>query len=192
VTSIDASPLLFDPIPRYADDEPSFPAQVVIRGTNFAKDGLIYVIGSPCPDLVGDLAGERISSTMIIGTFTIGCTGTYRMGVVNPQPGGGLSNIMTFNVAQYVAPTPLSIAGMSPAAIVSGSSTFSLTISGSRFASGVVVNFGTAVLFPTSVTSNQIVVSVPSYLVRSPGIIPISVTNPDVTGNSNRLLFTVN
>jgi hypothetical protein len=193
VTSIDASLLLFDPIPRQADDdEPGYTAQVIIRGTNFAKEGLLYVISSPCPDLVADFAGERISSTMIIAKVNIACSGTYRLGVINPQPGGGLSNMLSFNVAPYVAPTPLAVTNLSPAGIVSGASTFSLTISGSRFASGVVVNFGTAVLFPTSVTSNQIVVSVPSYLVRSPGIIPVSVTNPDVTGNSNRLLFTVN
>jgi hypothetical protein len=192
VTSLDASPILFDPVPRFLDDDPSFPAQVVIRGTNFAKEGLIYVIGTPCDDKVGSLTGERISSTMIIGKLTIGCTGTYRMGVVNPQPGGGLSNLLSFNVAQYVAPAAVTVSGISPVAVVAGSNSFMLTITGSRFASGAVVNFGTAVLFPTSVTSNQVVVSIPSYLVRSSGILPVTVTNPDVTGSSNRILFTVN
>ncbi len=192
MTSVEAAPILFDPAPRFEGDKPLFPAQVVLRGTNFTKTGLIYVIGTPCDADVGGLTGTRISSTLIIGNVNIACTGTYRMGVVNPQPGGGLSNIVSFEVTQYTAPAAVSLAGISPVAIVAGSDTFTMTISGSNFKSGVGVNFGTAVLFPTSVTSTSIVVSVPSYLLRSSGIVPVSVTNPDVTGNSNRILFTIN
>ncbi|MBI4475105.1 MAG: hypothetical protein HY646_20730 [Acidobacteria bacterium] len=190
--SLDASPLVFDPNPRFKDDKPSFTAQVVIRGTNFTKDGLIYVIGTPCDDDVGGLGGERVSSTLIVGTIKIACLGLYRLGVVNPQPGGGLSELLGFTVSEYTAPTAVSITGLAPAGIVAGGDTFTLTISGSNIAIGAVVNFGTAVLFPASVTSNAIVVTVPSYLVKSSGIVPVSITNPDATGNSNRLLFTLN
>lgn len=190
--SLDASPLVFDPNPRFKDDKPSFTAQVVIRGTNFTKDGLIYVIGTPCDNDVGGLGGERVSSTLIVGTIKIACLGLYRLGVVNPQPGGGLSELLGFTVSEYTAPTAVSITGLAPAGIVAGGDTFTLTISGSNIATGAVVNFGTAVLFPASVTSNAIVVTVPSYLVKSSGIVPVSITNPDATGNSNRLLFTLN
>jgi hypothetical protein len=192
VTSLDAAPILFDPVPRFQDDKPGFQAQVIIRGTNFAKEGLIYVIGTPCDADVGGLTGTRVSSTMIVGSVKIACTGAYRLGVVNPQPGGGLSERLAFNVDRYVAPTPVTITGLAPAAIVRGSGDFTLTISGSNIASGVVVNFGTAVLFPTTATASTVVVTVPRHLVREPGIVPVSVTNPDTTGNSNRILFTVN
>ncbi|MBI2150401.1 MAG: hypothetical protein HYU27_07330 [Acidobacteria bacterium] len=190
--SLDASPLVFDPNPRFKDDKPSFTAQVVIRGTNFTKDGLIYVIATPCDTDVGGLSGERVSSTLIVGTIKIACLGLYKLGVVNPQPGGGLSELVGFTVSEYVAPTAVSITGLAPAGILAGADTFTLTISGSNIAQGAVVNFGTAVLFPASVTSNAIVVTIPSYLVKSSGIVPVSITNPDATGNSNRLLFTLN
>ncbi len=192
VTSLDASPILFDPLPRFEGDTPSYPAQVIIRGTNFAKDGLIYVFSTPCNDLVGGLSGTRISSTMVVGAINIACLGTYSLGITNPQPGGGLSNLLSFNVAQYTAPAAVSVSGMSPVAVRTGSDTFTLTISGTNFVAGAVVNFGTAVLFPSTVTANTIVVSVPSYLLRNSGIVPVSVTNPNVTGNSNRILFTIN
>jgi hypothetical protein len=192
VTSLDASALLFDPNPRFEGDTPQFPAQVVIHGTNFVKDGLIYVYGTPCDDLAGGFAGQRISSTVIVGSVTIACTGLYRIGVVNPQPGGGISTLLSFTVSDYSAPSPVVVGGLSPAAVSANSGSFDLTISGANFSAGAVVNFGAAVLLPNLVTTNAIIVNVPGYLVKSSGTIPVSVTNPDLTGNSNRILFTVN
>jgi hypothetical protein len=194
VTSVEASPLFWDPIPRFVGDPQTYPGQIIIRGTNFvrAEDGLKFLFSTPCDDKAGGLTGDRVSSTLIIGRIQIGCAGTYRLGATNPQPGGGVGNLLAFTVATYAAPAAHSVSGLAPAAIVAGSGTFTLTITGSGFAAGAVVNFGTAVLFPTSVTFNAIQVTVPSYLVTSFGVIPVSVTNPDVTGNSNRLLFTVN
>lgn len=192
VTSVESSLLLYDPIPRFEGDTGVYTAQVVIRGTNFVKTDLRYIFSSPCPDLSAGLTGERVSSTMIIGKIAIACTGTYSLGAVNPAPGGGRTSLISFTVATYVAPTPLTVVGLAPAAVLAGAGTFTMTITGSNFADGAVVNFGTAVLFPTSITPNVIVVTVPSYLVSSFGIVPVSVTNPNVTGNSNRILFTVN
>jgi hypothetical protein len=150
------------------------------------------VYGTPCDDLAGGFAGTRISSTVIIGSINIACIGTYKIGVVNPQPGGGLSTLLSFNVSTYSAPTPVVVAGLSPASVSANSGSFVLTISGSNFNSGAVVNFGAAVLTPALVTSNTIIVNVPGYLVTTSGAIPVSVTNTDLTGNSNRILFTVN
>jgi hypothetical protein len=192
VSSLDASPLLFDPIPRFVGDKPSFPASVIIHGTNFAKAGGFYIYSSPCPALSGGFSGERISSTMVVGKILIACTGEYQLGMGNPQPGGGLSGILSFTVSEYAAPTEVTISGLAPAAITAGTNSFTMTISGSTFASGAVVNFGTAILFPTTVTATTIVVTVPSFLVKSSGIIPVSITNPNLTGNSNRILFTIN
>ncbi len=192
VTSLDASPILFDPIPRFAGDKPKFLAQVIIHGSNFASEGTHYLIGTPCDTDVGGLTGETVSSTLIIGRLNIACTGTYVMGFTNPQPGGGVSALVGFTVAQYTAPGPTSVTGMSPVAVLKGADSFTLTISGTNFSPGAIVNFGTAVLFPTSASFNTIVVTVPSYLIKTSGVLPVSITNPDVTGNSNRLLFTIN
>src|SRR5262249_9099834 len=151
VTSLDASALLFDPLPRFENDTPKFPAQVVIHGTNFVKAGLVYVYSTPCDDKAGGLAGTRVSSTGIFRSFTIACAGVYRIGVVNPQPGGGLSTLVGFTVSNYSAPTPVVVAGLGPAAVPANSGSFDLTISGANFNSGAVVNFGPAVLTPSLV-----------------------------------------
>jgi hypothetical protein len=54
------------------------------------------------------------------------------------------------------------------------------------------VSFGSAVLFPSAVSSTQITVTVPGYLITVPGSVPVTVTNPGPSGGSNRVLFSVN
>jgi hypothetical protein len=193
VSSLDSSLLLFDPTPRFLNDVPKFPAQIVIHGANFAKEGLIFIYSTPCDALAGGFSGSRFSSSVVTGGITVACTGTYRLGIVNPQPGGGVSpTILSFTVSTYSAATPLTVLGLAPAAVNAGSGSFTLTISGTNFHAGAVVDFGTAVLFPTSVTPGSVVVTVPSYLLLNSGLVPVSVTNPDTTGNSNAILFTIN
>src|SRR5262249_22903181 len=75
VTSLDASTLLFDPTPRYLNDTPKFPAQIIIHGTNFVKTGLVYIYSTPCDSLAGGFSGNRVSSTVIIGGINIACKG---------------------------------------------------------------------------------------------------------------------
>lgn len=195
VTGVDVSGLLFDPVPRFTGDKPTFNAIVILHGTNFAPSFLSLTaqsggVRSPCAG--SNFSGQRVSSTEIIGQMSIDCTGTYSIGLDNPQPGGADSNMISFTVALFTAPTPVSMVGMAPAGVLARSGPFNLTITGSNFSSGAVVNFGTAVLTPSSISPTVIVVTVPAYLVQSSGIVPVSVTNPDFTGNSNGLLFTVN
>src|SRR5205085_9172687 len=51
VTSLDSSALLFDPNPRFLNDKPMIPAQSILHGTKFVKEGLVYIYGTPCDDL---------------------------------------------------------------------------------------------------------------------------------------------
>ena len=70
--------------------------------------------------------------------------------------------------------------------------TFELTINGANFQPGALVNFGTAILTPDTVSGSTITVNVPSYYVPTTGIIPVTVTNPGTGGTSTRLLLIVN
>src|SRR5205085_1215500 len=119
------------------------------------------------------------------------CPGDYLLRVRTPQPGGGISTIYQFTVASANTPVAPVISLLSPGAVRAGSGTFILTITGGTFQSGAVVSFGSAVLFPTAVSSTQVNVTVPGYLVSSAGSIPVTVTNTGPSGGSNRVLFTV-
>jgi len=134
-------------------------------------------------------------------TVTINCTGQYLVDVRNPQPGGGVSKTLAFNVVPFTSSSSPTIddpafnsapnLGLFPPVAPARSPDFTLTITGSNFQPGAVVSFGSAVLFPAVVTSTTITVTVPAYLVTQPGLVPVVVTNP-TGGSSNRVLFGVN
>ena len=151
--------------------------------------------------LVGAVGAAVFSSHEAVMTVTINCTGQYLVDVRNPQPGGGVSKTLAFNVVPFTSSSSPTIddpafnsaptLGLFPPVAPARSPNFTLTITGSNFQPGAVVSFGSAVLFPALVTSTTITVTVPAYLVTQPGLVPVVVTNP-TGGSSNRVLFGVN
>jgi hypothetical protein len=123
----------------------------------------------------------------------IKCTGTYRIYVSSNQaePGGGVSDILSFTVTDPPVGAVPMLASLFPTSVPRGVG-FTMRITGTNFLGGALVNFGTAILVPSAVTSTTVVVTVPAYLVQESGIIPVSVTNPGLGGTSTRLLFIVN
>jgi hypothetical protein len=158
--------------------------------------------GEGCPNPVAKIV--VVSSTQIIVTgFAINQKGVYSVVVANNSPGGGVSSAKEFVVAAGVAggvPAIRSTDPLSPATRPAGSSTFNLTVyrdssSSVPFQSDAWVNFGTVRLNRIAGDSDSIVVQVPDFLIASPGLVPISVTNPGTGGNtggtSGRVYFTV-
>jgi hypothetical protein len=71
--------------------------------------------------------------------------------------------------------------------VPAGGEGFTLIVNGANFKSGAVVRFNTAELAATVVSDRQIRAEVPASLIRTAGKVPVSVTNPDTGGTSNRL-----
>ena len=188
VTSIYSGPLTFD-ITRAVE---TYVAPITLNGSNFGPNSIVE-LNFPCAGggTFGSSGAQYITSHQLIATVTIACAGDYLLRVRTPQPGGGVSDIFNFSVAASNAQAAPVISSLSPGNVRSGSGTFTLTITGGTFQSGAVVSFGSAVLFPTSVSSTQITVTVPGYLITLAGSIPVAVTNPGTSGGSNRVLFTV-
>jgi hypothetical protein len=187
-----------------------YPAPIIVRGSNFGPN-TAFELRSPCAVTgpgdstdEGDGEGEDgssdgfmpgsatiVSSHQAILVASIACVGVYQVRVRTPQPGGGVSDTLSFFVNEYWQPSAPSITSLSPSSARAGSSSVTLRISGFDFETGAVVNFGGAVLVPATVTSSRITVIVPAYLLTSPDMFPVVVTNPSNTGSSNRMLFTV-
>ena len=89
------------------------------------------------------------------------------------------------------------IVSISPTSVAAGSANFSLTITGPGLGMGTQVNFGSAVLAPTAVTSatcggsscETLTVPVPAADIASAGTITVTVTNAAQVSNS--VAFTV-
>ena len=207
-----------NPLPAMAifGPGPNTPINIPITGANFHPPGekdpgtLITIYLPFCPDSSGPPSSTfpttYISPSQIVATnVLIPCAGTYLVSASNYLPGGGESP----RVPLVIAPGPTAavpvirgIDPLSPLSVSAGSPTFNLTVfrdpSGAPFQTDAWVNFGTVRLdrIVGSTSPDSITVSVPGFLVSSPGVVPITVTNPGTGGTtggtSTRVLFTVN
>jgi hypothetical protein len=199
LSGVDIGDLTFAPGPTEARTSP-IPAVVVLHGSNFGKSNAValFVPTGDWPSCKGTaepttVPYTRISSTELVATVSIKCTGTYRIYVTSNQvePGGGSSQTLSFVVNAPPGGTVPVLSSLSPSSVPKGIG-FTLTINGNNFLAGGWVNFGAAILTPNSVTATAITVTIPAYLIQEAGIVPITVTNPGQGGTSTRLLLSVN
>ena len=109
--------------------------------------------------------------------------------VVNPAPGGGVSNALPFAVNNPV-PT---IASLTPAMEVVGSPDLTLTVDGSNFVNGSIVTWETATLATTFIANTRLRATAPAALLAVPGTTAVAVENPAPGGGvSNGLPFVIN
>jgi hypothetical protein len=101
ITSADAGHITWNPNSPPLD---FFNATVVITGNNFSPDAVVWYT-PPCDNLGirRALSTMRNSSTQIVGTILVSCSGNYSVAVANPQPGGGLSAPANINVPSVAA-----------------------------------------------------------------------------------------
>ena len=145
------------------------------------------------------------SSQLIVTQYPITSRGTYSVMVANASPGGGVSREIEFVVTSGPTsgvPTISTANSLSPASRTAGSATFNLTVfrdtsTSVPFQQDAWVNFGTVRLNRVAgdTSTDSITVSVPTFLIASPGLVPVTVTNPGTSGTtggtSNRVVFTV-
>lgn len=100
---------------------------------------------------------------------------------------GGHSLTQTFTVTQAAA----SIASLAPSAATAGAPGFTLTVNGSNFVPGAAVQWNSAALATTFVSSSQLAAAVPASLVQAAGTASVTVV---VSGApvSTAVSFTIN
>ena len=173
---------------------------LVLVGTNFvpgitvnfgALTGLIPIIG---PTLVNG-SQTVMFVTIRLPDSALTTARAVSVTVVNPTPGGGPSNALTYNVTN---PIP-QISALNPSSAVAGGPGFPLVITGSNFVAGSLVHFGADTLTPAAASESptQLTVNVPASDIVNPGSISVTVINPTTGsgasdgGTSNALTFAV-
>lgn len=126
----------------------------------------------------------------ISGTPSASGPSTFTIQVTDMHPNSVGSTVKQLTITIQASPNPVPIiTTLSPGAVVAGSGTFDLTVSGSNFMpnpGGSTVNFGLDTgLVPSAVTSSSVTVSVPAKDIASPGIIPVTVANPPLGGGTS-------
>lgn len=117
--------------------------------------------------------------------------GSAQITVVNPAPGGGTSNTLSFTISSQPNPTP-TLSSLSPGSIAAGSAAFILTVNGTNFVPGAVVNWNGGARATTFVNDTQLTAQISAADVAIQGAASVTAVNPAPGGGaSNSLTFNI-
>jgi len=187
-----SAPLIFtvnNPVPSLTSISPSTtfaggPAfTLTVNGTKFVNGSVVQVNGS-------SRSTTFVSSTQLsaaIPASDIASAGTLSITVVNPAPGGGASAALSLVVNN----PPPSLTSISPSTTFAGGPAFTLTVNGTSFVNGSVVQVNGSSRSTTFVGNTQLSAAIPASDIASTGTLSITVVNPD-GGASAALALVVN
>jgi subtilisin family serine protease len=112
--------------------------------------------------------------------------GPISVTVVNPSPGGGTSNALTFNLLY----PPAALSSISPSSAMVGSFSFVLTVNGTGFVNGSQVRWNNIPLITVLVSSTQLTAAVLQWMLSNPGTAQVTVSTPG-TAATNAIPFTI-
>ena len=168
-----------NPAPAVGGLTPNFIPQgsaafnLTVTGTGFVPASVVQLNGSVRPTTF-------VSNTTLqasISAADIAATAVDNITVANPTPGGGGSNAQTFTVT-IAAPI---IGSVTPGSAVVGAADFAITVTGSGFRSGAIVQFNQTPLATTFVSSTELQAQVTAANIAAIGVGEISVANPITT-----------
>ncbi len=129
--------------------------------------------------------------TASIPASDIATGGTAQVTVFNPSPGGGTSNALPFSITISNNPAP-TLASLSITSAVAGGAGFTLSVTGSGFVSGSVVQWNGSSRTTTFVSATQLTASIPASDIAIAGTAVVAVVNPVPGGGiSATLPFTI-
>ena len=135
---------------------------------------------------------QFVSSTQLTATIPASdlvTAGTAALDVVNPSPGGGNSNSLTFTINN---PLP-AITSLSPNSVTVGSAAITLTINGTGFVPTSTVWWNGSPRTAQYVSATQLTASIPASDLASAGTASVVINNPAPGGGSSvAATFTIN
>jgi len=160
---------------------------LTVNGTGFISGSVVNWNGSARTTTYG-------SSTHLTAAITaadIATAGTAQVTVFNPAPGGGTSGAAAFTI-NASNPVPI-ISTLSPASVMAGTAGFSLTVNGTGFISGSIVNWNGSARTTTYGSSTQLTAAITAADIAAAGTAHVTVFNPAPGGGtSGAAAFTIN
>ncbi|HEY6073018.1 MAG TPA: DUF4214 domain-containing protein, partial [Anaerolineales bacterium] len=157
---------------------------LTVNGSNFNASSVVRFNGS---DRVTTLVNSSQVTAQIAAADVI-TAGQFPITVFNAAPGGGSSNATNLIVNN---PVP-AINTISPNSMLEGSAAFTLTVDGSHFVNGSVIQWNGADRNTTFVNNSQLTAQISAADVVALGSVAIAVRNPQPGGGlSNSAAFTV-
>lgn len=161
---------------------------LAVRGEGFVPGATIIWDGAALPTTYVN----NTKLTAGIGAGKLGAAGQADVHVVNPTPGGGLSNTLAFTIsAPGQNPVP-SIDTIAPGSAPAGGAAFTLTINGANFIAGSQVRWNGAGRATSFVSASQLTAQITAADLAAAGPAGVTVFNPGPGGGlSNAAEFTV-
>ena len=140
-------------------------------------------------------AGSTINTTtttLQVATFTINVAGNIRLQIRKTDGSTTRINFDDVSVSSYVSqvPTPV-INSLSPSNKIAGSSTFTLTVSGTGFVANSIINWNGIALPTTYISSTSLTASVAASYIASAGTAGVTVSTSG-SATTATLTFTIN
>jgi uncharacterized protein (TIGR03437 family) len=160
---------------------------LTLNGTNFVPTSVVQWNGQ---NRTTNFANSS-QLTAQITAADIANAGTAQVTVVNPAPGGGTSNALTFNIVSG-NPVP-TLTSLNPNSALVGSPNFTITVTGTNFVQSSVVRWNGDTRQTTFVNATTLTVIIGAADIANAGTAQITVQNPAPGGGtSNALPFTIN
>ena len=154
---------------------------MTVTGTGFASGAVVqWISGS----VTTPLSTTFSSATTLTAQVTAALIATAGTATVNVLQGGVTSNGLTFTIA----PPPV-ITSLSPNTAAAGGAAFTLTVNGTGFVSGAIVQWNSTTLSTTFVGTTELTATVAASLIATPGTASVTVVENGVT--SGAATFTV-
>jgi len=148
---------------------------VTLTGTGFAAN--TAVTGGSQP--LALVFNSATSATVTLPASLLQQSGTIALALTNPPPGGGTSGQITLSVDN---PVPV-LMGVNPASLNTAGTNATLTLAGSNFTPGSVVNIGSQRLSTTFISPTTLTAALPPPYPL--GKLSLTVTNPSPGGGSS-------
>ncbi len=155
---------------------------LAITGTGFVTNSVVRWNGSDRATTV--VSGTQLTATILASD--IATAGTANVTVVNPGPGGGTSNAVTFTI-QASNPAP-AISSVSPDLIPVGDTDVVLTVTGSNFVANSVVRWNGTPLTTTFVSATQVQATLPAAQRSAEANGNVTVFNPAPGGGESNAI----
>jgi uncharacterized protein (TIGR03437 family) len=158
---------------------------LTVNGANFIGASVVRWNGSDRPTTFVSLT----SLTAAISASDLSGTGVAQVTVVNPAPGGGVSNALSFAVGTNPVPQ---LGSLSPGSAGPGSQGFLMTANGSSFVQGTQLQWNGSARPTTYRSSTQLLAAISASDLTASGTAQITVFNPPPGGGpSNALSFVI-
>jgi hypothetical protein len=151
---------------------------LTVNGTGFVSGSVVNWNGAA-------RTTTFVSATQLQAAITaadIAAVGSASVTVFNPAPGGGTSAAASFTITQNPVPA---ITSLSPNSAVAGGAAFSLTVNGTGFVSGSVVNWNGATRATTFVSTTQLQTAIAAADIAAGGTASVTVFNPAPGGGTS-------